>query len=159
MINFLPKERTPRATLYGGLLTLAPRMLSFLKSEFQITPIPCRGCFCRTLQNLVIIITFFLYTLGFPHSPWQPSIFSCHGLQSSFFPKNPEGTGCGEGPGFHTSRRHVRHSINLSSWRVKLRSIEFQQHTQDHLYGFRQFVSCQSLLPQASFSSNCGAIL
>lgn len=68
MINFLPKERTPWATLYWGLLTLTPRMLSFLRSEFQITPIPCRVCFCQTLQNLVIIITFFLYTLGFPHT-------------------------------------------------------------------------------------------
>lgn len=68
MINFLPKERTSRATFYGGLLTLSPRMLSFLRSEFQITPIPCHGYFCQTLQNLVMMITFFLHILGFPHT-------------------------------------------------------------------------------------------
>lgn len=100
MINFLPKERAPRATLYGGLLTLAPRMLSFLKSEFQITPIPCRDCFCRTLQNLVIIITFFLYTLGFPHTvPGSLLSFLAMGFRVPFFQRTLKVLGVEKGLG------------------------------------------------------------
>lgn len=53
-------------------------------------------------------------------------------------------------------RRHIRHSVNLSSWRAKPRSIEFQQRS---FVWFQMLVSCQKPTTQASFSSNCGAVL